>query len=96
MIIQNKELDNKGLFFIETENEKVAELDYSLSPGVLIIDHTEVDDSLRGKNIGYQLVSRVADYAREKNLKIIPVCPFARAVMQKKKDEFSDVYKINK
>ncbi len=91
MLIQNSETGKDGLFFIEVENEKLAEMDYSLSPGILTIIHTEVDEKLKGKNVGYQLVNHAADYAREKNLKIIPLCPFAKAVFEKRKDEFSDV-----
>lgn len=91
MLIQNKEAGNKGIFFIEMENEKLAELDYSLSPGIMIINHTEVDEKLKGKNVGYQLVNHAAEYARTNNLKIIPLCPFAKKVFDKRKDEYSDV-----
>jgi predicted GNAT family acetyltransferase len=93
MLIQNSETGNRGIFFVETDNEKLAELDYSLAPGLLIINHTEVDEKLKGKNVGYQLVNHAANYAREKNLKIMAYCPFAKAIFEKRKAEFSDVLK---
>ena len=56
----------------------------------IIIDHTEVDESLKGKGVGYKLVDSSVVFARENNLKILPLCPFAAAVF-KKKLEYSDV-----
>ena len=93
MHIQQEEQNGKGKFFINTGNEISAEIDYSLLPGILIINHTEVDDKLRGQNIGYFLVNHTADYAREKNLKIIPICPFAKAIFEKRIEEYKDVLK---
>ncbi len=57
----------------------------------MIINHTEVDDSLKGKNVGYQLVNAAAGFARLNHLKNFPLCPFANAVMKKKKAEYADV-----
>jgi predicted GNAT family acetyltransferase len=47
---------------------------------ILIIDSTEVDDALRGKNAGKQLVEAAVKHARAHNYKIIPLCPFAKSV----------------
>ena len=46
-------------------------------PDKIIIDHTEVDQTLKGKGAAYKLVEASVKYAREKNLKIMPLCPFA-------------------
>jgi predicted GNAT family acetyltransferase len=91
MQILNKEVNNHGIFYIEIDGEKMAEMDYTLSTGRMTINHTEVDEKLKGKNVGYQLVHHAAEYARTNNLKIIPLCPFANAVFKKKHDEYSDV-----
>ena len=56
----------------------------------MIIEHAGVSDALRGKNVGYQLVRTAVEYARANNIKIIPLCPFARSVFDKK-PEFADV-----
>lgn len=49
----------------------------------IIIDHTEVSDDLRGENYGKNLVEAGVEFAREHGLKIIPLCPFAKAIIQK-------------
>ena len=91
MVVEHKISGNKGMFYVEYENEIAAEMIYSMrSDNEMIIEHTEVSDVLRGKNIGYELVHASVEYARHQGIKIIPVCPFARSVFNKKPD-FSDV-----
>lgn len=59
----------------------------------IIIDHTEVSDELRGRNIGDKLLEAVVSYAREKDMKIIPLCPFAKARLEKNYEKYEDVLK---
>lgn len=85
MTIQHKEGHNRGIFFIEDEDDVVAEIVYAKSSdNTLIIEHTEVDKPLRDQNIGYELVHKTMDYARMHGMKVSPVCPFAKAVIDKK------------
>jgi len=51
-----------------------------------IIDHTEVEEAYNGKGVGKEMVYKAVEYARENNLKIIPLCPFAKAMFQKNED----------
>ena len=91
MLVQHKKNNNKGMFFVESDGNILAEMVYSMSsPEKMIIEHTEVSDELRGKNVGYQLVHTAVEYARTHNIKITPLCPFANAVF-KKKPEYADV-----
>lgn len=91
MLIQQKDNGHKGMFYVGEENEPLAEMAYTMaSPSKMIIDHTEVSDELRGKNVGYQLVHHVVEYARANNIKIIPLCPFAKSVFDKT-PAFADV-----
>jgi predicted GNAT family acetyltransferase len=91
MNIEQIEHGSKGAFLIRENNERLAEMTYSKAGDhLIIIDHTEVSDALRGKGAGKQLVTAAVNYAREKKIKILPLCPFAKAVFDKT-PEFSDV-----
>lgn len=91
MTIQHKEGENRGVFFITGEEEVLAQLAYTVSSdNTMIIEHTEVDQELRGQNVGYELVHKTVEYARMHGMKVSPVCPFAKAVFDKKPD-FGDV-----
>ena len=76
--------DHKGMAYVGDEREPQAQMTFSLAgEHLLIIDHTEVDDSLRGKGAGKQLLTKVVEYARSNQKKIMPLCPFAKSVFQK-------------
>ncbi len=91
MLIQNKKVGNKGMFFVENEGNILAEMVYSMPlPDKMIIEHTEVSDELKGQHVGLQLVHTAVEYARTNNIKIVPLCPFANSVF-KKKAEYADV-----
>ena len=90
MLVLHKEDNNKGLFYLEQDGEQVAEMVYVIQDGKMVIEHTEVDESLRGKNVGYQLVENGVEYAREKHLKVVPFCSFAKKIIDRT-ESFHDV-----
>jgi uncharacterized protein len=91
MLIQNKLVKDKGMFFVEQDGNILAEMVYSMpTPDKMIIEHTEVSDELAGKNVGKQLVHTAVEYARTNNIKIVPLCPFANSVFKRTK-EYADV-----
>jgi len=53
------------------------------SAALIIIDHTEVPDALRGRGVGQALVLRAVEDARREGFRIIPLCPFARSQFER-------------
>jgi uncharacterized protein len=91
MNIQHLAHGSKGAFIVKENNERLAEMTYSKAGDkLIIIDHTEVSDALRGKGAGKQLVSAAVEYARKNKIKILPLCPFAKSVFERV-SEFNDV-----
>lgn len=78
--IEHEDKDTKGAFFIQQNGARVAEMAYSRTNATLIIiDHTEVDESLTGQGVGRQLLGALVAWARSNGTKVIPLCPFAKA-----------------
>lgn len=74
----------KGLFRLVDDNALAGEMSYTWTgASMLIIDSTHVEDAYRGQNVGRQLLEHVVALAREKQIKIIPLCPFAKAQFEK-------------
>ena len=83
----------KGATFMEQGGKRIAEMTYSKAgSNLIIIDHTEVDESLKGKGIGKKLLLAIVEKARYENIKIIPLCPFAKSIFNKD-ESLSDVLK---
>lgn len=93
MQIDHLQEETKGAFRIMNEGKEAALMTYSKAgTSMIIIDHTEVADSLRGQGAGKKLVMAAVDYARENSLRILPLCPFAKSVFDKT-EEIRDVLK---
>jgi len=66
--------DNR--IYMNDENGKmIAEVTFpNLDDNTIVIDHTFVDDSLRGQGIAAKLMLEVIDYAKSTNKKIKATC----------------------
>jgi uncharacterized protein len=86
-----QETQSKGRYVYRDENGPEAELTFSKAgTSLIIIDHTEVPDAYRGRNIGFRLVERAVRDARKAGKKIVPLCPFANAQFRRHA-EWADV-----
>lgn len=84
MEIIHKQFENKGAFVAQSEGKKAGEMTYSKAgEKLIIIDHTEVDESFGGQGVGKKMVFAAVDFARENNLKVLPLCPFAKATFDR-------------
>lgn len=90
MHIQQQNNEQEGRFFINEDGKDLAEIVYSWRHGVMVILHTEVDPSLEGKGVGRSLVTAAVDYAREHKIFILPICSYAKKVLQGN-DKYADV-----
>jgi predicted GNAT family acetyltransferase len=83
----------KGRYVARVEGiEAAGELTYSrANPHLIIADHTDVPDTLRGRGIGMALATRLVEDARAEDVKIIPLCPYVNAERRKHPD-WDDVF----
>jgi predicted GNAT family acetyltransferase len=92
MEIKHIERGDRGAFLIKGDGKRLAEMTYVTAGGTgFIIDHTEVDESLRGQKIGDRLLAEAVKYARERGFKIFATCPFALRKLQANA-EYADVF----
>ncbi len=89
--IKHKETDRRGMFYMEDEKGITSELTYTVQENnVMIIDHTETRPALEGKGLAGKLVKKSVEFARENDMKIDPLCPFAEVQFDQNKD-YKDV-----
>ncbi len=61
----------------------VAVVTYNLSPGSLMITETLVPQRLEGRGLASRLAKHVLADAKDRNLLLLPVCPFFMGYLQK-------------
>ncbi|MFN2430469.1 MAG: GNAT family N-acetyltransferase [Cryomorphaceae bacterium] len=79
--IKREDNGKKGSFIIYENDVFAGEMTYVWAgKSRFIIDHTGVDENFSGKGFGKKLVMEAVAYARKNELKILPLCPFAKKV----------------
>ncbi|WP_291144753.1 GNAT family N-acetyltransferase [Flavobacterium sp. UBA7680] len=91
MEIQQINDTKKGYFEAVEDGKEAGKMTYTWAgDSKFIIDHTEVSPDFNGKGVGKKLVMAAVEYARVNDVKIIPLCPFAKSVFNKV-EEIRDV-----
>ncbi|WP_430436958.1 DUF5996 family protein [Oceanibaculum nanhaiense] len=88
--VEREDGASKGRYRLVIEGVE-AEMAYSRAgEGLIIIDHTDVPAALRGRRVGERLVRQAIEDARRDGVTIIPLCPFAKAQIDRH-PEWQDV-----
>ena len=90
MDISHEHDGHRGAFVVIRDGARLAELTYTVAGSRVILDHTQVDDKLRGTGTGAKLVAAAVEWARAEKVRLLPLCPFARSVFDKT-PAFADV-----
>ena len=82
--IEREELNGANEFVLRLDGERYGFLEFNRPEvGVMRIEYVEVSPELRGSGLGKQLVEKAVAFAKETNLKVVPICSYARAVIQR-------------
>lgn len=74
-------------------NEKQAgKMDISVSDGKLTVFHTEVNSEYEGQGFAKLLLNQLVSYAKEHQLKIVPLCPYVLLQFKRHPGEYDDVW----
>lgn len=79
-------IEKNKIFCQNEENELIAEITFpEIEKGVFCINHTFVDNSLRGQGVAGQLVKLAVEKIQEQGGKVTATCSYARHWLEKNK-----------
>jgi uncharacterized protein len=84
--------NGRGAFVLENGDETLAEMVIGIDRGNLIVYHTEVSDKLKGQGVAKKLLDTMVAYAREHQLKVVPLCQFVNAQFKRHPDQYADIW----
>lgn len=81
--------DNQAQHRFETDlgDGDIAFAEYDLGADRIVFTHTVVPPRYEGRGIGSALIRFALKSARERGLKVVPVCPFFAAYISKHPEE---------
>ena len=82
-------VDNPAKYRFEADlgDGSFAIAEYKLLPGKIVFIHTKVPPAHEGQGIGSALIRFALKSARERRLRVVPVCPFFAAYIQRHAEE---------
>lgn len=95
VMIEREDTETKGRYVARVPGvSEEAELTFSKAgTELLIADHTDVPDVMRGMGVGAKLAARLVEDARGGGYTILALCPFVRA-QRERHPEWADVVRI--
>ena len=84
--------NGRGSFYIDQSGERVAEMEISIAGKNLTVYHTEVAEALKGQGVAPSLLSTMVAYARDHQLKVIPLCPYVTAQFKRHPELYKDIW----
>ena len=92
MKILNNVDDRGGVFYIRTDDDVIAEMTFVFAgKDKLIADHTWVDESQKGKDLGKKLFDELIEFSRANSIKVMATCPFVLHQLKKHRNELLDI-----
>lgn len=83
--------EKDGFYIRDSEGNALGKITYTVSGEDLItVDSTYVSDELRGQGVAKKLLNELVDWVRKENKKIVPICSYVKAQMDKN-EEYHDV-----
>lgn len=73
-------------------DDDVAIIEYQLTGSVITFTHTEVPPAYEGHGIAGKIAKVALEYAKAHNLKVLPLCPFVKAYIQRHPEYKSITY----
>lgn len=68
------------------DDEVAGFVQYRARPGLIALNHTEVDDRFAGRGLAGKLIAFALDDARERGLEVLPFCPFVNEYIQRHRE----------
>lgn len=88
MVFQHEDLK----IYVKDEQDKIIALvTWHLKDEIAVVDHTFVDESLRGQGVASKLMKEAVRYFREKGYKTYGTCSYADVWYRKNRENLLDV-----
>lgn len=87
--------NNFGEIQLYSDDVKVGKMDVSIQDVGLVVYHTEVGEAYSGRGFAKLLLEKLVGLAREKGLKVVPLCPYVHAQFKRHPDDYQDVWSLS-
>jgi len=90
-VVEIRDLPEEGAYVVEVDGQRAGMAFYQVrGDGPKVFVHTEIADEFAGMGLGTRLVRFALDDVREQGDKMVPICPFFAAYVDRH-PEYKDI-----
>ena len=71
---------------VRADGEPAGFTTYRERPGLIAFMHTEIDERFEGQGLASQLIRTALDDARQRELQVLPFCPFVNGYIARHRE----------
>ena len=92
----NIDTTGKGVFYIDKDKNKIAQMMVDVSGNDVSVYHTEVQPEFEGQGLAKKLLNNMVAYARAHHLQVTALCPFVHEQFAHHPEDYEDIWKNKK
>jgi predicted GNAT family acetyltransferase len=77
---------DRDRYELSVDGQTVGFTKYRPRPGLIAFRHTEIDEHVRGRGLGDALIRFALEDARNRDLAVLPFCPFVKAFIERNRE----------
>lgn len=84
-------IEEECIYVLDSEDNRVAQIDFPFIEGAYTFNHTFVDESMRGSGIALKLIQKACAIIENKHAKAKATCSYAVSYFEKNKDKHQSI-----
>ena len=80
--IEISDAPDRDRYELSVDGQAVGFAEYRTRPGLIAFLHTEIDERVQGRGLGDTLIRFALEDARNRDLAVLPFCPFVKAFIE--------------
>jgi uncharacterized protein len=77
---------DRDRYELSVDGQTVGFTEYRMRPGLIAFLHTEIDERVQGRGLGDTLIRFALEDARNRDLAVLPFCPFVKAFIERHRE----------
>ena len=83
-----RDIKHQRIALVDENGKEVGKIMVSEEYGIVTLNHTQLDPSLKGSGLGIKLIDEAVAYAKENNLKINSRCPYGKKMLLRNQERY--------
>jgi len=83
-----RDIEHQRIALVDENGKEVGKIMVFEKYGIVTLNHTQLDPSLKGSGLGIKLIDEAVAYAKENNFKVNSSCPYGKKMLLRNQEKY--------